>query len=297
MESGGRKPAAGASSSSTSSSLSTDLFGPKESLTSTLFPPPNASNSSSAGIFGSVFPPASGVCFSPLSKFHHMGVRAFESCLSFQFWCVFIMPFGFRSLLVYGLGRGSTRSDVFGSWRKENTEGQAWNGKHASTDGSRSPANDQQSTPNKEGRSIFVDDTPEPCFLSSSLYYGGRDICAQSPSTRTSGTSSIFKKDGEEGEGSPPGASRGNWWQGGADSLGSPPSVSILQMAIDSALLKRSCKWVSPSGTARRIPDFFGRGEMWDATRLHFQMPSVVVVSAIYAKGIFCGSIFQFVDH
>ncbi|XP_058109393.1 uncharacterized protein LOC131252733 isoform X2 [Magnolia sinica] len=173
MEGGGRKPSSVSSSSSSSSSLSTELFGPKESPSSTLFPAPNTGNSSSTGIFNSVFPPASG-----------------------------------------GLGWDSSRSESFGSWRKENPEVPAWNGKHASAGGSRSSASENQSIPNKDGRSVFVDETVEPCFLSSSLYYGGRDMYSHSPSTRTSGTPSIFKKDGEEGEGSPPGASRGNWWQG-----------------------------------------------------------------------------------
>ncbi|CAN6454411.1 unnamed protein product [Victoria cruziana] len=57
----------------------------------------------------------------------------------------------------------------------------------------------------------------EPFFLSSSLYYGGQDMCVRPPTSHNSGTSSIFPKSG--GEDDPNSnisnsASRGNWWQG-----------------------------------------------------------------------------------
>ncbi|KMT05159.1 hypothetical protein BVRB_7g173070 [Beta vulgaris subsp. vulgaris] len=48
--------------------------------------------------------------------------------------------------------------------------------------------------------------------LSSSLYYGGRESYAKSPTNQTSTSYPKFKKDG--GEDDPSGASRGNWWQG-----------------------------------------------------------------------------------
>lgn len=157
----GRKPASGASSSS--SSLSSDLFGSKDSATA---------NSSSGGVFGSVFSPAS-----------------------------------------MGLGVNSSRSDALGTWRRQNPD-QAWNGKPTLAD--KNPqSGERHSILNKDGGSMFHDETVEPCFLSSSLYYGGRDICNHSPNTRASGTAPIFKKDGGDDDASNSNsASRGNWWQG-----------------------------------------------------------------------------------
>ncbi|WCJ20433.1 hypothetical protein M5689_002665 [Euphorbia peplus] len=73
--------------------------------------------------------------------------------------------------------------------------------------------------PNKDRKSIFVEERVEPCNLSSSLYYGGQDNYSQPPTAHGSGSGSypILKKDG--GEDDPNGsnsntASRGNWWQG-----------------------------------------------------------------------------------
>eukprot|EP00262_Sarcandra_glabra_P011887 TRINITY_DN2941_c2_g2_i1.p1 TRINITY_DN2941_c2_g2~~TRINITY_DN2941_c2_g2_i1.p1 ORF type:complete len:162 (+),score=22.51 TRINITY_DN2941_c2_g2_i1:295-780(+) len=109
------------------------------------------------------------------------------------------------------LARDLSRSEVLGSWKNQNTEHQGWGTKPASTDSI------SQSMPNKNRRSIFQDETVEPCFLSSSIYYGGRDICSNIPNTRASGTPQIFKKDGGEDDmngGNSSGASRGNWWQG-----------------------------------------------------------------------------------
>ncbi|KAF3790269.1 hypothetical protein EJ110_NYTH08981 [Nymphaea thermarum] len=56
----------------------------------------------------------------------------------------------------------------------------------------------------------------EPFFLSSSLYYGGQDMCVRAPTSHASGTSNIFPKNGGEDDpnSNSNGASRGNWWQG-----------------------------------------------------------------------------------
>ncbi|KAJ8624319.1 hypothetical protein MRB53_032849 [Persea americana] len=156
----GRKPAASGASSS-SSSLSADLFGAKDSM--------HAANSSSAGIFSTMFSSSS-----------------------------------------TGLVGDSSRTDV---WRKQSHD-QVWNGKHMSKDGI-PQSNEHRSVPSKDGSSVFLNESVEPCFLSSSLYYGGRDICSHPPNTQASGTSSTYKKDGGEDDSSNSNsASRGNWWQG-----------------------------------------------------------------------------------
>ncbi|EXC19362.1 hypothetical protein L484_010379 [Morus notabilis] len=64
--------------------------------------------------------------------------------------------------------------------------------------------------------SIYQNETvAEPCYFSSSIYYGGQEN--YSPRTRTTESQHSFKKDGSEDD--PNGnnsnsASRGNWWQG-----------------------------------------------------------------------------------
>ncbi|KAL5733113.1 hypothetical protein ACOSQ2_032805 [Xanthoceras sorbifolium] len=63
--------------------------------------------------------------------------------------------------------------------------------------------------------SIYKNETTEPSYLSSSIYYGGQEN--YSPRTRNNDSHHAFKTDG--GEEDPNGsnansASRGNWWQG-----------------------------------------------------------------------------------
>ncbi|KAF8402999.1 hypothetical protein HHK36_011093 [Tetracentron sinense] len=153
----------------------TNLFGAKDS-------------SSSMGIFGSVFPPASTVL--PSTYYHFLWV----------------------------VGRDSSCSEVLGSLRKQNSRNQVWNTKNGAPDNiAQSSEGESLSNPNKDRSSIYQSERVEPCYLSSSLYYGGQDIYSHSPNTRTSGSHPIFKKDG--GEDDPNGsnlhsASRGNWWQG-----------------------------------------------------------------------------------
>ncbi|XP_077214808.1 uncharacterized protein LOC143849612 [Tasmannia lanceolata] len=116
------------------------------------------------------------------------------------------------------VGKNSSQSDALGSWTKQDQEVQTWNPKHAPGEGiSQSMERGSQSIPYKERSSIYQDESIEPCIFSSSLYYGGRDICSLSPNTRPSGTPYDFKKDaGEEdpNAGTLNSVSRGNWWQG-----------------------------------------------------------------------------------
>lgn len=62
---------------------------------------------------------------------------------------------------------------------------------------------------------VFQNETPEPCYLSSSIYYGGQEN--YSPRTKNSEYQHVFKKDDEKEDpngNDPNSASRGNWWQG-----------------------------------------------------------------------------------
>ncbi|KAM1040055.1 hypothetical protein ACFX2I_029303 [Malus domestica] len=111
------------------------------------------------------------------------------------------------------VGRNSSSSELTEYWQKQSSLGNhAWNSKQAiSGEGA------HYSLPNKDRSSVLQEERAEPCHLSSSIYYGGQEVYSQSPSTRSSGSYPIFKKDG--GEDDPNGtnsnsAARGNWWQG-----------------------------------------------------------------------------------
>ncbi|XP_027067236.1 uncharacterized protein [Coffea arabica] len=66
---------------------------------------------------------------------------------------------------------------------------------------------------NKEASSFYQEEKMQPCHLSSSIYYGGREVYSypQDTQTQSSGSNTFGKDGGEDDSGS---ASRGNWWQG-----------------------------------------------------------------------------------
>ncbi|KAB2010894.1 hypothetical protein ERO13_D10G238356v2 [Gossypium hirsutum] len=70
-------------------------------------------------------------------------------------------------------------------------------------------------TNNDKSSSIYHTETMEPCYLSSSIYYGGQEY--YSPKQQTTDAPLYFRKEGEEDDPigiNSNGASRGNWWQG-----------------------------------------------------------------------------------
>ncbi|XP_021715431.1 uncharacterized protein LOC110683384 [Chenopodium quinoa] len=138
---------------SSSSSLTSQLFGPQES-------------SSSNDVLASIFPPK-------------------------------------------GTGRNSGYSENRGSWQ-EPSGNQPWNTKQDNTYKHGDTA--YGCSANKERSTIYQQEGGEPCYLSSSLYYGGRDMYSKPPTNQNPTTYPTYKKDG--GEDDPSGASRGNWWQG-----------------------------------------------------------------------------------
>ncbi|KAF8397402.1 hypothetical protein HHK36_016316 [Tetracentron sinense] len=150
--------------------------GSSSSFSSELFGFKNpSSSSSSTGIFGSVFPPPSPMV----------------------------------------VGRESSHSDVIGSLRKQDSGNQVWNTKPGAPDNFvKSSEGESHNTPAKDGSSIYQHEKVEPCYLSSSLYYGGQDIYSHSSNTHSSGSYPIFKKDGGDDDSNGNCASRGNWWQG-----------------------------------------------------------------------------------
>ncbi|KAL4378369.1 hypothetical protein GQ457_02G022560 [Hibiscus cannabinus] len=110
------------------------------------------------------------------------------------------------------LGRDSTHSSIRGSW---NNQGLAHHGTYENPDHTTEYSKGQSSgTRNKDKG--YHNETVEPCYLSSSIYYGGQEN--YSPRKKTTHSPQYFKKDGGDddpnGNNSSGGASRGNWWQG-----------------------------------------------------------------------------------
>ncbi|KAJ0771866.1 hypothetical protein HanPI659440_Chr07g0273951 [Helianthus annuus] len=58
----------------------------------------------------------------------------------------------------------------------------------------------------------YRNETAEPSYLSSSIYYGGQEV--YSPNTQTTRPPHTVKKDGGDTDPNGSSASRGNWWQG-----------------------------------------------------------------------------------
>ncbi|KAJ0661513.1 hypothetical protein HanOQP8_Chr14g0549351 [Helianthus annuus] len=78
--------------------------------------------------------------------------------------------------------------------------------------GTKPPTQDyktQRTTGEKDGNPVYQNGIVEPCYLSSSIYYGGQEV--YSSNTHTNRPQCIFKKHGGDDD---PSASRGNWWQG-----------------------------------------------------------------------------------
>ncbi|KAK9986438.1 hypothetical protein SO802_031389 [Lithocarpus litseifolius] len=145
----------GSKKTASSASLTSELFGSKDS-------------SPSSGIFGSIFAPSTKV-----------------------------------------LGREYLHSEMNG--RKQDLPNEPWHAKPSpgQYESPKGGDNESQSMPNKDMSPIYQEQRVQNnCSLSSSILYGGQDICAHLQST----PSSVYKKDGgEDDSGS---ASRGNWWQG-----------------------------------------------------------------------------------
>ncbi|KAM0953384.1 hypothetical protein DsansV1_C02g0023511 [Dioscorea sansibarensis] len=121
-----------------------------------------------------------------------------------------------------GAGRDALQSDLFGSAssRKHGAtdQGHTWSAHSHSTTAppgsyrnSHGSPGKSQSMPHKD--SSYSSEALNTCNLSSSLYYGGQDICSNTSSTHGYG-SQYTKKNGEDDQDSSNMASRGNWWQG-----------------------------------------------------------------------------------
>ncbi|KAK8593254.1 hypothetical protein V6N13_043144 [Hibiscus sabdariffa] len=110
------------------------------------------------------------------------------------------------------LGRDSSHSGIRGSW---NNQGLAHHGTYGNPDHTIEYSKGQSSGKRNKDKSssIYHNETVEPCYLSSSIYYGGQEN--YSPRKKTT---HYFEKDGGDddpnGNNSSGGASRGNWWQG-----------------------------------------------------------------------------------
>uniref|UniRef100_A0A1D1XZ89 Microtubule-associated protein tau n=1 Tax=Anthurium amnicola TaxID=1678845 RepID=A0A1D1XZ89_9ARAE len=112
------------------------------------------------------------------------------------------------------LGKDSSRSDIFRPSEKQEAQNQKQDAHYVAKVVSTSKSMYTEGT--SEGDEYTKENTSyrqvksEPCFLSSSVLYGGQDFCYNVSSVHDYD----HKKDGEDDSDDPNAACRGNWWQG-----------------------------------------------------------------------------------
>ncbi|KAB2606989.1 hypothetical protein D8674_006706 [Pyrus ussuriensis x Pyrus communis] len=88
------------------------------------------------------------------------------------------------------VGRNSSSSELTEYWQQQSLRNHARHTKQAiSSEGAR------YSIPNKDRSSVLQEERAEPCYLSSSIYYGGQEVYSQSPRTHASGSYPIVSLD------------------------------------------------------------------------------------------------------
>ncbi|XP_041004262.1 uncharacterized protein LOC121249573 [Juglans microcarpa x Juglans regia] len=103
---------------------------------------------------------------------------------------------------------------------RDSSRNQGGSGKYGTPDiiTQNSKAGESVGSSSREKGSNYQNETVEPCYFSSSIYYGGQEN--YSPRTRSTESPHMFKDkkdagDDDDSNGSNPNsASRGNWWQG-----------------------------------------------------------------------------------
>ncbi|KAJ0551405.1 hypothetical protein HanHA300_Chr07g0256801 [Helianthus annuus] len=177
--------------SSSSSSFTENLFGPKD-----------ASSASSSGLFSTVFGPSSTVSFSLFLDFFY-GLTQNHRLLLFSFTVNRITEsYALEFVCFQGLGRHPSHSNNTGSSKNKESGGLYGSGK---------PSTPDYKTQRSAGP-VYQNETAEPSYLSSSIYYGGQEDYA--PNTETTRPPHTSKKDGGDNDPNGSSASRGNWWQG-----------------------------------------------------------------------------------
>ncbi|PKA56420.1 hypothetical protein AXF42_Ash014923 [Apostasia shenzhenica] len=105
-----------------------------------------------------------------------------------------------------GAGKGSSHyeSPAAMAGRKQGNEGGSSNG---------SASKSQNASKKNSNHPIVLCEIAEPCLMSSSVYYGGRDdFIPENSSSHSSGSGSYrYKNDSEDDKHV---ATRGEWWQG-----------------------------------------------------------------------------------
>ncbi|QCE03981.1 hypothetical protein DEO72_LG8g2013 [Vigna unguiculata] len=107
------------------------------------------------------------------------------------------------------LGRESLRSELSRKIANETRNSKIGIQDHYS----KYSGSEAQNTVNKDMSSIYQDQRVQPCHLSSSIHYGGQDICPSPQSIHNEGFNTLpYQNDAGDDESEL--ASTGNWWQG-----------------------------------------------------------------------------------
>ncbi|XP_062092577.1 uncharacterized protein LOC133798351 [Humulus lupulus] len=110
-------------------------------------------------------------------------------------------------------------STVLGKEKKRDHGNQAGGGKYERPDNvAQSRKGESSGVTSKDSSSIYQNETVEPCYFNSSIYYGGQEnYSPRTTRTTTHESQHTFKKDGSDDDSNGNNSnsvSRGNWWQG-----------------------------------------------------------------------------------
>ncbi|OAY78169.1 hypothetical protein ACMD2_11051 [Ananas comosus] len=116
------------------------------------------------------------------------------------------------------MGKDAAHSDLYWALNKQRAEGQNGNSHESKSQGS---PNKNQATYSKDGKPAYSTESTESPYFGSSVHYGGRDFYGSAPSKHATDSSKSYKND-EDDESA---ATRGNWWQGIAQSKRVPSTT------------------------------------------------------------------------
>lgn len=117
-----------------------------------------------------------------------------------------------------GLGKDFPHAEISRTSRYQNsTHANEYGSATYETQDYRTPKGSGQSggVQSKDRSTSYQNETVEPCYFNSSIYYGGQEV--YSTNLQSKNTYNTFKKEGGDDDSNGSNlnsASRGNWWQG-----------------------------------------------------------------------------------
>lgn len=115
-----------------------------------------------------------------------------------------------------GLGKDSMHGGITGASSTHHYSARSAHAKQDSSDYKHKKNKGERiGSTGKDPNSIYQNEVGEPCYMSSSIYYGGQEVysaAAHNPNSQQMGNQ--YRKDGGEDDPNGKNATRGDWWQG-----------------------------------------------------------------------------------